>query len=64
MRKFSFRSLLTFCIGLGALMLILVVFSDRPTALNTLGAGNLSALPIVDSDELLQTLDESVPHRS
>lgn len=42
-------------------MLILVVFTDRPTALNTLNSGNLSALPMKDSDGLLLQLDESVP---
>ena len=59
MRKFSFRSLFTCCVGLGALVLVLAVFSDRPTALNTLGTGNLSALPINDTDELLLSLDEN-----
>lgn len=61
MRKFSLKSLVTCCIGLGALVLVLVVFSDRPTALNTSGTGNLAAISMSDSEQLLLSLDESEP---
>ena len=64
MRKFSFKSLFTCCVGLGAFILVLIVFTDRPTALNTLGSGNISALPLNDSDELFLTLDENVPNEA
>ncbi|MYI76403.1 MAG: LysM peptidoglycan-binding domain-containing protein, partial [Gammaproteobacteria bacterium] len=60
MRKFSLRSLMTCCIGIGAFVFVLVVFSNKPTVLNTLNSGNLAALPLNDSDELFLTLDEGV----
>lgn len=61
MRKFSLKSLVTCCIGLGALVLVLVVFSDKPTALNTLDTGNLSAISKSDAEQLLLSLDENIP---
>ncbi len=60
MRKFSLRSLMTCCVGIGAFVFVLVVFSNKPTVLNTLNSGNLAALPLNDSDELFLTLDEGV----
>ncbi len=60
MRKFSFRSLLTCCIGIGAFVFVLIVLSNKPTVLSTLNSGNLEALPINDSDELFLTLDEGI----
>ena len=60
MCKFSFRTLVTCCIGIGAFVFVLAVFSNKPTVLNTLNSGNLAALPMSDSDELFLTLDEGV----
>ena len=61
MRKFSFRSLLTFCIGLGAVVFFLVVLSDRPTALNSWERSDLSNLSALDSEAFLLPLTETGP---
>ena len=63
MRKFSFRSLMTCCIGVGTLVLVLAVFSNKPTVLNTLNSANLVALPISDAHDLFLTLDDGVSSR-
>ena len=60
MRKFSLRSLVTCCVAIGAFVFVFIVFSNKPTVLNTLNSGTVAALPINDSDELFLTLDEGV----